>query len=247
MCKLSHPNIVPFLGYCASAHTLVLAMGLATRGTVKTFLKDEQDGALSEPQAWSKHKLPLLIGIARGMQYIHAQGILHRDLKNENILLNVTATGKPKPWIADFGESAEKLDYTMTSVGTPLFCAPEVLQNERYDETADVYSFAVILYSFTHKGGDIQVAFAKDPSSEQPRSHIQISYAVIEGWRPEIADTTGPSDKCKQLIQRCWSSDCTKRPSFDDIALELHSIQDNLRGKITLAPTSKARKHSLFN
>merc|ERR1719183_1871580 len=100
------------MGYLASEQYLVLAMGFADGGTLKSHLAQERVAPLD----WYSEILPIMLGVSRGMQYVHCSSILHRDLKNENVLLKSLGKGKGmKPWIADFGESAEKLDYTMTS------------------------------------------------------------------------------------------------------------------------------------
>lgn len=81
----------------------------------------------------------LCTDIARGMVYLHSRrsgrhlGVLHRDLKPENILVSDFLSGK----ISDFGTSrnkAESDNVMMTAVGTPLFCAPEVMRGEVYND-----------------------------------------------------------------------------------------------------------------
>ncbi|CAH2326869.1 kinase C delta type-like [Pelobates cultripes] len=79
-----------------------------------------------------------------GIQYLHSRGILHRDLKPDNILLG--ANGYLK--IADFGLSAENIFTDTTTrghAGTLLYMAPEVLSNKLYGQSADWWSFGVIL------------------------------------------------------------------------------------------------------
>ncbi len=218
LCKVSHPNIVPFRGYIASDKFLLLAMGFANGGTIKSYLATEHN----PPLDWYQDKIPVMMGVSRGMEYVHCSNIIHRDLKNENVLLKKIASGV-KPWIADFGESTEILDYTMTSVGTPLFCAPEVLKNEFYDGKADIYSFGVMLYSCACERGDIQPHFTTVEDLESGgkivRGYLQVSTSIVEGWRPEIPPGAPP--RITNLIGSCWSSDTSERPTFRAVTLEL--------------------------
>jgi serine/threonine protein kinase len=92
----------------------------------------------------------IAVGMARGVDYLHLQNIIHRDLKPANILLD----GDLNPRIADFGVSREAAaeNMTMTKIGTPTYCAPEVLSGEKYSFSADIYSFGMILCAMLHGG-----------------------------------------------------------------------------------------------
>ena len=71
------------------------------------------------------------------LEAIHAAGVIHKDLKPENVLMAEAMT----PKVADFGVSREGDDMmTMTAVGTPLFSSPEIMAHEPYDGAADVRS-----------------------------------------------------------------------------------------------------------
>jgi serine/threonine protein kinase len=93
---------------------------------------------------WDEPLLRIATDVARGMVYLHGRNyydeatkknqncVLHRDLKPDNCLVTDFLSAK----ISDFGTSRAKAgdDVTMTSVGTPLFCAPEVMRGDPYDE-----------------------------------------------------------------------------------------------------------------
>jgi serine/threonine protein kinase len=104
-----------------------------SKGTLECFL-DEQRNVL----LWQDPLLKIAADTARGMSYLHGSNsnvtdkklnapcILHRDLKSSNVLISEFLTAK----IADFGTSAVKQDVTMTSLGTPLFAAPEIMRGQ---------------------------------------------------------------------------------------------------------------------
>eukprot|EP01099_Mayorella_cantabrigiensis_P003713 TRINITY_DN2801_c0_g1_i1.p1 TRINITY_DN2801_c0_g1~~TRINITY_DN2801_c0_g1_i1.p1 ORF type:complete len:469 (+),score=95.81 TRINITY_DN2801_c0_g1_i1:1003-2409(+) len=96
-----------------------------------------------KPKLTLSNRLKLLITAANGMKYLHQSKVIHRDLKSGNFLVTSDLTCK----VADFGISKIKptLDRTMTSIGTPLYMAPEVICRSRYSYAADVFSFGIMM------------------------------------------------------------------------------------------------------
>ncbi|GLE07426.1 hypothetical protein PINS_up017635 [Pythium insidiosum] len=96
------------------------------------------------PVGFDAEKLKIATHIAHALTYLHSLEdiVLHRDLKSRNVLLTEAYDAK----LTDFGASRERADCTMTAgVGSSLWMAPEVMLGKRYDESADVYSFGVML------------------------------------------------------------------------------------------------------
>ena len=92
--------------------------------------------------------LKLCLGAAKGMEYLHTRDppIIHRDLKSVNVLFSDKGGGELVAKVSDFGESREEdNEMTMTMTGTPYWTAPEVMNAERYDLSADAYSFGIML------------------------------------------------------------------------------------------------------
>lgn len=89
--------------------------------------------------------IELLIGMVLGLQYIHKNGILHRDLKPQNILMDDAGT----PKISDFGisktlENSKK--YTKSIVGSYVYMSPEALQGNCCDTNSDIWSLGCIMH-----------------------------------------------------------------------------------------------------
>src|SRR5271156_2614927 len=99
-------------------------------------------------------RLKMIKDITLGMVYLHQRKppIIHKDLKSLNILVDEQIRLK----ICDFGLSQVKEafgDAKSNVIGTPQWCAPELLRNEAYDEKVDVYSFGVVLWEMVTRSG----------------------------------------------------------------------------------------------
>jgi len=136
---LAHPNIVSVYGSGEIGGVPFIAFQWIDGGTLDIYLPELRRDAKKTSQIMAK--------IARAIQHAHAQGILHRDLKPTNIL--VDAAGEPM--ITDFGlakrSGAKDLTETGRVVGTPAYMAPEQARGERQMTTAiDIYALGAILY-----------------------------------------------------------------------------------------------------
>ena len=199
--SLRHPNIVGLLG-CAldpGRGEVCALLELCGRGTLEQLL----DG---EPKlSWSAHKLPIATGIARAMAYLHSQSppVIHRDLKTPNVLVDDGYNAK----LADFGLSREATeDVTMSTAGSPLFSAPELLRHERYGEQVDVWSYACLLESLaTHR----QTYAGAQVPEQQSRPAM-----IAEGQlRPQLPD----GFFLTPLLEQCAASSAADRPRFDRV------------------------------
>jgi serine/threonine protein kinase len=147
----------------------------------------------------------------QGMAYLHSMGVIHRDLKSSNIILD--ADGRVK--IVDFGLSCFQSsgpDHT-AETGTYRWMAPEVICHEPYSTAADVYSFGVVLWELLTRDRPF-----KDMTP------IQAAFAVARhGHRPPIPQGTPPP--LASLIRRCWHSDPAARPTFEQVVALLRQMR----------------------
>lgn len=140
--RLDHPNIIPIyqIGETADGFPF-FTMKYATGGSLlrrdRPFLKYPRQSVL------------LMAKVARAVQYAHEQGVLHRDLKPGNILLD----GRGEPLVSDFGlarceETSSQLTRSLASFGTPGYIAPEQADGPaaRLTSAADIYSLGAILF-----------------------------------------------------------------------------------------------------
>lgn len=140
-----------------------------------------------------------------GLEYLHSQHKIHRDIKAGNILL--TADGDCK--LADFGVSAE-LTNTMakrkTVIGTPYWMAPEVLQSTEYDGKADIWSLAIT---------SIEMAVGEPPHSNvHPMRAI---FLIPNSPPPALPDPSQWSADFNDFLRVCLKKDPTGRPTATDL------------------------------
>ena len=140
--SLDHPNILPIYEVGEDEDGLpFFSMKFAAGGS----LRDVAPALRSEPS----RSVALMAKVARAVQHAHAQGILHRDLKPGNILLD----GRGEPLVSDFGlakwlDTASDLTRTLTIFGTPGYVAPEQAEGSTRSlrPSTDVYSLGAILF-----------------------------------------------------------------------------------------------------
>jgi serine/threonine protein kinase/tetratricopeptide (TPR) repeat protein len=136
--QLNHPNILPIIDYGQSDDLIYIVMKFVGGGTLADRLKHPIDLATTTR---------LITQLAGALDHAHGRGILHRDVKPSNVLLDDGEWAQ----LADFGlakimESDHVLTHTGLSMGTPAYFSPEQAQGLPLDRHADIYSLGVILY-----------------------------------------------------------------------------------------------------
>lgn len=143
MAKLSHPNIVSVydFGETSEGH-LYFVMEFIEGSDLRHLIRE---GELKPEQI-----LPIINQVCDALQYAHDNGVIHRDVKPANILIDKSGVVK----VADFGlakpgdasAEASMISIAGFSVGTPSYMAPEALEEGDIDHRADIYSLGVVIY-----------------------------------------------------------------------------------------------------
>lgn len=195
--QIEHPNIIKFLGMCIKMPHLCIVTELLERGSLSTLLLG------NEPLSWIQRK-NFALGIAKGLEYLHKNNIIHRDVKSPNMLVSLDWSIK----IADFGFSRVKAEnHTMTQCGTVAWTAPEIFLGDRYTEKADVYSYSVILW---------ELVFRKKPWHGM--NSMKVCHAVENGERLSIVNPPANTPEfIMKLMAACWRQEHDKRPSFTEV------------------------------
>lgn len=242
LCKLDHPGIATLVAANAKPPNYMFFFPFFESCNLSDKLHVEE---------WSPgidHVIMIATQLAKALQYLHNLGIVHRDVKPANVLLDE----KHYPHLVDFGlaEYKDKLKrvsmenwrssgkptggfHKKNMVGTLIYMAPEILSKDIHTEKSDVYSFGVSvneLLTGVVPYTDLRAAAQAHTVLEMSYTEQQLTAAVVsEGLRPALADPeSGAPPNLLSLIQRCWDSDPRNRPSFDDIAKELERISEHV-------------------
>jgi len=156
--QLNHPNIVPIYAVEERDGLVCFVMALVEGEPLALRLATERHPPLPEV-------FRILRGVADALAYAHARGIVHRDIKPDNILID-RATGRPM--VTDFGiaraaEGDARLTVTGIAVGTPAYMSPEQAMGEKeIDGRSDIYSLAIVAYQMLT--GDLPFQATNTPS-----------------------------------------------------------------------------------
>ena len=162
----------------------------------------------------TRHKLGIALDIARALEHIHTQNIIHRDIKPDNV--HITSTGTVK--LMDFGISKTQ-DSTRTTtgvvMGTPYYMAPEQVLGKNITPQADVYAFGVLVFELMTgvkpiAGDSVERLFyqiLQEPLNVEPMRQAGIPETVID------------------LVVRCTEKDAAKRPQgFGEVCARIRAI-----------------------
>ena len=137
---LSHPRIVPIYHAAEADGTVYFVMGFVDGGSIAQRVRGE--GALPAAVA-----VPILADVAEALGYAHGRGVVHRDIKAENILIDA-ASGRAM--VTDFGiarlAEAAPMTATGTVLGTVHYMSPEQVNGERTDGRSDLYALGVLAF-----------------------------------------------------------------------------------------------------
>jgi serine/threonine protein kinase len=220
--KLDHPNIVKVIEYCGGEAPFFVMEYVDGESLGE---KLERGGPLNEEDA-----LRIIVQIAEGLGQAHRQGMIHRDIKPDNIL--VTADGQAK--LTDLGLAKQEdaaIDLTRTGrgLGTPTFMAPEQFRNAKNASVrCDVYSLGATLYQMVT--GQLPFTVA-DPVASMMRK-MQNDFPAPRNVVPTI------SLRIDQAIRRSMSADPGQRP------VSCQEFVDDVTGQ-RIIPEAAAAESSL--
>jgi serine/threonine protein kinase len=193
---LHHPNIVQCLGVQQDDFKVYLFMELVQGGSVRSLIT--KYGALSEAVA-ARYTCQML----RGLHFLHSQGIVHRDVKGANVLVDHTGTCK----LSDFGAARiVQADDTPKSLhGTPYWMAPEVIRQAGHGAPADVWSVGATV---------VEMLTAKAPFQDLAPA---AAFMKIGNYTTEVPLPPGVSVRCRTFLQRCFVRDPACRATCQEL------------------------------
>jgi len=173
--QLQHPNIIRIRFVARSGNYVYFAMDLCADSLAARL---EREGPLPEVDI-----VRIAGDVARALQFAHTQGVIHRDLKPDNILLH--ADGRAV--LSDFGIARAVSGYVASTgvnmtIGTPQYLSPEQVQGRPLDARLDFYALGVTLF----KAAIGEVPFASTDWFELARMHVEAAPPSLRKRRPEL-------------------------------------------------------------
>src|SRR5450759_1133143 len=232
--RLSHPNIVTIHDFSENNGHLYIVMQLVDGGTLKHKLDAARDpsgsggaGALEVAEANR-----IFQQLASALTYAHEQGIIHRDIKPVNVLMDRSG----RPILSDFGiakvlAGSNGLTRPGAGVGTPEYMSPEQCRGEEVDGRADIYALGVMLFeSLTGR-----MPFAGDNYHALAHSHLYVPPPDPQLYNPRL---TMPV--CQVILTALQKKPAMRYQQANDLALALdQAIHPSSIGDISAQPTQK--------
>ena len=184
--QLQHPNIIRIRFVARSGGYVYFGMDLCPDSLGARL---EREGPLPEADI-----VRIAADVARGLAFAHGRGVIHRDLKPGNILIQPDG----RAVITDFGIARAISGYVASTgvnmtIGTPQYLSPEQAQGRPLDQRADLYALGVTLY----KAATGEVPFTSGDWFELARMHVEDRPPSLRKKRPEL------SKRFERLVMRC--------------------------------------------
>ena len=218
---LNHPNIATIYDVDEAEGQKYLVLEYIPSGTLKSRLKElrttGKELRLSEVVDFG-------IQIAEGLAHAHREGIVHRDVKTDNVIL--TKEGNIK--ITDFGLAklageGKQLTKAGSTIGTAAYMSPEQIRAEEVDSQSDLFSYGVVLYELTTG----HLPFRGEHEAALSYSIVNENPTPIKSFRPDVPASL---ERC---ILRCLEKDKSKRyRNAGEIVADLKSVQQGLSGPV---------------
>ncbi|CAD7696019.1 unnamed protein product [Ostreobium quekettii] len=216
-----HPNVVQYKGSYTYNDSLWIVMEFCGGGSIADIVRSLDTPLTEDLIAY------VCAETLKGLAYLHALGMVHRDIKCGNILL--TESGEVK--LADFGVAAQltsTLSKRNTFIGTPHWMAPEVIQHSRYDGKVDVWALGI---------SAVEMAEITPPRfNVHP---MRVIFMISKEPSPELENKSKWSGTFNDFIAQALQKDPNRRPSAKFLQQHRFVVRPPASSKVDLLPMVK--------
>ncbi|XP_019155921.1 PREDICTED: proline-rich receptor-like protein kinase PERK3 [Ipomoea nil] len=243
--RATHENLVMLLGSCSEGTHRLLVYEYVCNGSLNEHLSSDA----MIPLNWEQ-RLKIAVGAAKGLEYLHAQKIIHRDIRPNNILI----THDHQSLLGDFGlararsnnDESNNNEFSNESVvGALGYIAPEYAETGKFSTKTDVYSFGLVL---------LQLITGLNNTDERlkGRSLVEWAVPVLEQKNyPRLIDTRIVDSHdvhqlfgMVQLVEECLRKDPNKRPPMKCV---VDALSDIIEGQAIRQCSQQSKTYSFSN
>ena len=229
--KLEHPNIIRIRSVAKSGEHVYFAMDLCADSLGARIARE---GPLPEEDI-----LRLARDMTAALEFAHQQGVIHRDLKPDNVLIRFDGGAV----LTDFGIARAVSGYVASTgvnmtIGTPHYLSPEQAQGRPLDQRVDFYALGVTLY----KAATGEVPFSSTDWFELARMHVEDPPPSLRRKRPEL------SKRFERVVMKCLAKHPDDRyANAAELRAELDAVEQKRRPTLTLgaAPMGTMQREAI--
>ena len=212
LAQCASPYVTKYLGSALVQGTskLAIVMEYMAGGSARHLVDEAAEAAMGDGRGKGLDEGEISFitrDVLRALEYLHAEGKIHRDVKAANVLLTAEAEAR----LADFGVSGQ-MTHTLgarrkTFTGTPFWMAPEVIQGgDGYDEKADIWSLGITCY---------ELATGSAPHADL--HPMRVLFVIPKEEAPRLPDDGAFSDLFRDFVAQCLHKDAASRPSAAEL------------------------------
>jgi len=222
LAETQHPNLVRMLLAIEGTHC-AMVLELCSGGTLAQLIH-APDRRAAFSTITVKARVQAVLDVISGVEHLHSNTILHRDVKPSNCLLKSMHEANmewiPQVKLADLGLARHEAQVMSKRVGTQIYMAPELMEGDQYSFPVDIYSCGMVLYEIIT--GNLPFS----TSDGRLQNDVAFVLAVDMGARPNLDDVpfSAACEEIRNILQLCWDHEAAGRLTASALAGRLRAM-----------------------